>query len=123
MKVLVTLQWRRNVPILTKIKPWISDLKERVKLLDTSTKPARMITTDEIRSDSRSLTLNSNTDALLEVLDYFERWINSAEVVKLKPTWRNLFKMMKDISPELGELAYQIKALFTGKHNNGGPIA
>ena len=89
-----------NLLILTTFKPWIGNLEERVKLPSTL---------DRFMFRFRSYTSDS------DVIDYFERWINSKEVVELKPTWRNLFKIMKDISPELGELAYQIKVLFNGE--------
>ena len=96
-----------NLPILTKLRSYLSDLKERVKLTDAFAKPVRM----------GSHPLKSSEDTLLDIIDYIERWINNKEDIELKPTWKNLFKIMKDISPELGELAYKIKVLFNGKHN------
>ena len=49
-----------------------------------------------------------------EAIDFIESWINSTDSVP-EPTWRNFFRVLKDTSPELGELVYQIKEIFHGE--------
>jgi hypothetical protein len=49
-----------------------------------------------------------------ELIDYIESWINSTDSVP-EPTWRNFFRVLKDISPELGKLVHQIKEIFHGE--------
>ena len=113
-RVLVTVEWKNCIPILSKFKQWLSDLKARVKLTDSCAKPMRMIKTSHTRKASKS---NLDT-TLLDVIDYIERWISSRDGVDTKPTWRNFFKIMKDISSELDQPIYQMKELFNGMYNN-----
>ena len=47
-------------------------------------------------------------------LRYIKSWINSTDSVP-EPTWRNFFRVLKEISPELDELVYQIKEIFHGE--------
>ena len=97
-----------NIPVLTMLQSKLSDLKERLKLTGVidcySTKPPRK---------SRKLDYTT-TFELSDVIEYINRWINSTDCA-VQPTWKNFFRILKDTSPELGELAYQIKELFHGK--------
>ena len=109
-RVLVTLEWRNCIPILSKFEQWLSDLKARVKLTDSCAKPMRMM-------KECPYTRKSDSDTtLLDVIDYIERWISSKDGVDIKPTWSNFFKIMNDISSELGQSAYQMKELFNGMY-------
>ena len=105
MRALVTMESvaGMNIPVLTKIQSKLSDVKERVKLTNACTKP-RKFTTSTALSDKRAYTLS-------DVVKYIERWINSTGCVP-EPTWRSFFRILKDISPELGKLACQIKEIF-----------
>ena len=97
-----------NVPVLTKLQSKLSDLKKRLKLPDVCAEPRR-----------KTAKLTNYTDeatTLSEVIDCIDRWINSMGSVQ--PSWRNFFRILKDISPKLDILAYQIKELFHGKINN-----
>ena len=52
----------------------------------------------------------------MRTLDFIESWINSTDHDSVpEPTWRNFFRVLKDTSPELGELVYQIKEIFHGE--------
>ena len=92
-----------NIPVLTELQSNLGDLKERIKLTDACTEPHRKrhCYTDEATS-------------LSIVIEYIDRWINSTGCI-VQPMWRNFFRLLEDTSPELGELAYQIKELFHGK--------
>ena len=49
-----------------------------------------------------------------KAIKYLESWINSTDSVP-QPTWRNFFRVLQDLSPELGKLVYQIKEIFHGE--------
>ena len=102
MTALLTLEWGMNIPVLTEIQSKLSNLKDKIKLTDTSVVHEYQYNAGTISSD---------------VIEYIESWINSTNCVP-EPTWRNFFKILKDTSPELDQLTYQIKEIFHGRLQN-----
>ena len=103
MKALVTLEWGMNIPVLTELKSRLCDFKDRIEPPNTCAK----------HSCYKHMFDWYTTFELSFVIKYIKWWMNSASNVQ--PTWRNFFGILKDISPELGQLAYQIKEIFNGK--------
>ena len=58
--------------------------------------------------------LSSFEGSLLAVFKHIDKWINSTDCDP-QPTWKNFFRILKDTSSELDQLAYQIKEIFNGK--------
>ena len=57
-----------------------------------------------------------NSGTISDVIKCIIWWISSTSTDSVpEPTWSNFFKILEDTSPELGQLAYQIKEVFQGK--------
>ena len=111
-----------SIPVLTKLQSNLSDFKEQMKQIDTSTKPLRKTREPHwlrwCGDDAAFKKLYKTGSTSSEVIEYIERWINSTKLKCVpEPTWRNFFKILKDASSELGQLAYQIKELFHGMYS------
>ena len=98
MKALVTLEWGVDIPVLKSLQSKLSDLQHKINLTPT-----------QQRSYSGGYSDSS------AVIRYIGNWINSSGHV-IDPTWRNFFKILRETSPELGQLAYQIKEIFHGTY-------
>ena len=115
MKALVTLECRMNIPVLSNLQLKFSDLRDQIKLpaADTSAKPFsyRKLAREQKHRERNQYNASTVSPA---VIQYIDRWINCSDCV-LEPTWRNFFRVLRDTSPELGQLSYQIKELFHGR--------
>ena len=102
IKPFVTMEWGMKIPVLTKILSTLGDPEER--MTDT---------TGFIYKYWYGVGRNSGT--ISDVIECIIRWISSTSTDSVpEPTWSNFFKILKDTSPELGHLAYQIKEVFQG---------
>ena len=103
LKHLVTLEWGMKIPVLTKIQSTLDHPEERMTG-----------TTGLIYKYWYGVKQNSGT--ISDVIWCIKKWISSTSTDCVpEPTWSNFFKILKDTSPELGQLAYQIKEVFQGK--------
>ena len=105
MKALLNLEYGMNIPVLTKLTPNLEILN---KLL-------------LIKVDNPIYAPRVSKHHLMSVtIEYLGEWVNTKSYCRsrctmIPPTWRNFTKVLKDISPELSQVAYQIKDLFKGR--------
>ena len=98
-----------SIPVLTKLAPNLEILNKMLTL--------------EV-DDSRYVPgVPAYYDHITGTIKYLREWMNTKSyrsrcTTMIPPTWRNFIKTLKDISPELSQVAYQIKDLFKGKHHS-----
>ena len=105
IKALLNLECGMNIPVLTKLTPNLEILNKMV-----------LIKVD----DPLDAPIVPDYCHMTGTVGYLEDWTNmssyrSRHTIMIPPTWRNFIKILKDISPELSQVAYQIKDLFKGK--------
>ena len=108
MRALINLEWVMNIPVLTK-------LSSNLDILD-KTLTVKLNDSCDV-SEKGYLYLRNN---IVGTIEYLEDWVDgrtyrSRSTIMIPPTWRNFIMILKDISPELNRVAYQIKHLFKGK--------
>ena len=107
MRALINLEWGMNIPVLTKLKPYL-DILNRILTL-------------KVASVHFCKVPEYQKKCIIGTIEYLKDWVNRKcyrSTTMIPPTWRNFIKILKDISPELNQLVYQIKDLFKGKHHN-----
>ena len=104
LKSFVILEWGLKIPVLTKIQSALGD------------PPKRMTDTTGFIYKYWYDDVSRYSGTISDVLRTIKKWISSTSTDSVpEPTWNNFFKILKDTSPELGQLAYQIKEVFQGK--------
>lgn len=105
MKALLNLECGMNIPVLTKLTPNLEILNKMITIkVDDPLYAPRVPAYRHITG----------------TIEYLKDWMNTNSYsyrhrTMIPPTWRNFIKILKDISPELSQVAYQIKDLFKGK--------
>lgn len=108
MRALINLEWGMSIPVLTKLTPNLEIFNKMLTIkVDDPLYAPRVPTYYHITG----------------TIEYFKEWMNtksyrSTRCTMISPTWRNFIKTLKDISPELSQVAYQIKDLFKGKYHS-----
>lgn len=108
VRALINLEWGMNIPVLTKLTP---NLEIFNKMLTIKV------------DDPLYAPIVPKYSHITGTIEYLREWMNTKSFCRSKctmipPTWRNFIKILKDISPELSQVAYQIKDLFKGKHHS-----
>ena len=107
MRALISLEWAMNIPVLTKLSLNLDIFDKTITLDDPCN-----IQGNELQYYRRN--------SIIGTIDYLGDWVNresyrSRSTTMIPPTWRNFIMILKDISPELNQVAYQIKDLFKCK--------
>ena len=96
VKAIVKLELGANIPVLTKLQPKLNELSSRALFLVQDL--------DEFRKHG----IDSITVKYIH--SWLQQWQRKSDC--LKPSWKTLFMIMREISPDLGDVADQAEGYF-----------
>ena len=99
VRAIIKLELLTNIPVMTKLQPKLSELR----------KMAMFSLLDDDKEYSRKYGVESPM-----TVKYIYSWVKCWHMQSdsLWPSWNNFYMILREISPELGEVANQIEAYF-----------
>ena len=98
VRAIMKLELLTNIPVMTKLQSKLSELSKRAKFLPL----------DDIEYRQYGIEISAMT------VKYIHSWVKQWHRMSdsLRPSWNNFYMILREISPELGELADQIETYF-----------
>ena len=106
VRAIIKLELLTNIPIITKLQPKLSELRKRAKFHPLHGDD------DECRIELFAMTVKYIHDWVKPWHTESHSWLKHMRFDSLRPSWNNFFMILREISPELGELADQIETYF-----------
>ena len=108
VRVIIKLELLTNIPVMTKLQSKLSELSKRAKFLPLDND-------DEYRQ--YGIEISAMTVKYIHswvkhwhTHSWLKGWHRRSDSVR--PSWNNFYMILREISPELGELADQIETYF-----------
>ena len=106
IRAVVKLELGANIPVLTKLEPKLNELSQRAKFIPLD---------EEVLRDCSNVNKCCDKNEFSKTVMYINSWVECWHVSSgvILPSWKNFYAILKEISPELGNLADQIESYFS----------
>ena len=106
VRAIIKLELLTNIPVMTMLQPKLSELSKRAKFLPLDDD-------DDDDDEYRQYGIEISSMTVKYIHSWVKHWHTHSWLKQWhRPSWNNFYMILREISPELGELADQIGTYF-----------